>query len=123
MHPWSTPLEPGKLTKAKKPWRKTRVANLLRYSPSGVYFARVRVGSKLFRESLKTNVFTVAELRLADFINEKRSELGVETRADTGRITFGDALDIFRQRLDGDVDLKPGAKVYRSIGTNASRPC
>ncbi len=81
--------------------------------PSGAYFARVRVGGKLFRESLKSDVFSVAELRLADFIKQKRAELGVETRVDSGRMTFGDLLGIFRQRLDGEPDLKPGAKVYR----------
>jgi integrase len=71
------------------------------------------VGGKLFRESLKTEVFSVAKLRLADFIKEKRSEFGVEVRVDAGKMTFGNALDIYRQRLDGDPDLKEGAKIYR----------
>ncbi|HPV09358.1 MAG: hypothetical protein BWX48_00310 [Verrucomicrobia bacterium ADurb.Bin006] len=46
------------------PWQRTPV---LRWKSSGTYFAQVRVGGKLFREGLKTGVFTVAKLGLADF--------------------------------------------------------
>lgn len=56
----------------------------MRYRTSGPYFARLHVGGKLFRERLKTGVFTVAKLRLADFTKEKRSEFGVETLVDAG---------------------------------------
>ena len=51
---------------AAKEWQKTSYANLIRYVPSGTYFARVRVAGKLIRRSLKTDVLTVAKLRLAD---------------------------------------------------------
>ncbi len=36
-------------------WQKTQYANLIRYVPSGAYFARIRVHGKLIRKSLKTN--------------------------------------------------------------------
>lgn len=45
---------------------KTPVPNLVRDTPSGKYFVRLRIDGKLFRESLKTDVFSVAKLRLAD---------------------------------------------------------
>jgi hypothetical protein len=35
-------------------WLKTPCANLIRYQPSGKYFARLRVGGKLIVRSLKT---------------------------------------------------------------------
>jgi hypothetical protein len=35
-------------------WQKTPYANLIRYEPSGTYFARLRVSGKLIRRSLKT---------------------------------------------------------------------
>jgi hypothetical protein len=47
---------------SKSDWVKTPVANLIRYKPSGIYFARVRVKGKLFRQSLKTSVMSVAKL-------------------------------------------------------------
>jgi hypothetical protein len=57
-------------------WVKTPVANLVRYKPSGIYFARVRIRGKLFRHSLKTDVMSVAKLRLADLVKDKQQEMG-----------------------------------------------
>jgi integrase len=53
---------------AKKPklWQKASYVNLIRYVPSGVYFLRIRVRGKLIRKSLKTDVLSVAKLRLTD---------------------------------------------------------
>jgi integrase len=94
-------------------WVKTPVANLVRYKPSGIYFARVRIKGKLFRQSLKTDVITTAKLRLADFIKDKRDEMGDDSAVRTGRMTFGDAMQVYRQRLDSQQDITEGAKVYR----------
>jgi hypothetical protein len=46
-----------------KIWQKTQYANLIRYVPSGNYFARLRVNGNLIRKSLKTDVLSVAKLR------------------------------------------------------------
>jgi hypothetical protein len=40
---------------------------LYRYESSGVYFAHVRSGGKLYRESLKTDDRSVANRKLRDF--------------------------------------------------------
>lgn len=56
----------------KELWRKTRYANLIRYLPSGTYFARIRVHGKLLRKRLKTDVLSVAKLRLSDFEKAER---------------------------------------------------
>ena len=42
-------------------WQKTPFANLVRYVASGKYFARLRVGGKLIRRSLKTNKLAVTK--------------------------------------------------------------
>lgn len=105
--------------KAQSEWVKTPVANLVRYKTSGIYFARVRLRGKLFRQSLKTTVISVAKLRLADFIKERQTEIGGEPIVDSRRMTFGEAVAVFQQRLDGQQNIKEGAKVYRR---NASRP-
>src|SRR5215472_17056589 len=94
-------------------WIKTRVANLVRYKASGIYFARLRIRGKLFRQSLKTDVLTVARLRLRDFIKDKQEEMGDDSSVLSGKMTIGAAVAIFRQRLDGQQDIKDGAKVYR----------
>jgi integrase len=62
---------------------------------------------------MKTDVMSVARLRLSDFIKEKQDEMGDDSAARSGKMTVGDALVIFRQRLDGQQNIKDGAKVYR----------
>jgi hypothetical protein len=94
-------------------WVRTPIANLVRYKPSGTYFARVRIRGKLFLHTMKTDVMSVARLRLADFIKEKQEEMGDDSAARSGKMTVGDALVIFRQRLEGQQNIKDGAKVYR----------
>ena len=56
----------AKGTTESKPllWQKISVPNLIRYNPSGILFARIRVKGKLIRRSLKTKTFTVGKLRL-----------------------------------------------------------
>ena len=92
---------------------KIPVANLVRYKPSGIYFARVRIKGKLFRHGLKTNVMSVAKLRLADFIKDKQDEMGDDSAILNGKMSFSDAVKVFRQRLDSQQNITKGAKVYR----------
>lgn len=59
---------------------------------------------------------SVAKLRLADFVKDKQEERGDESAASaasTGKMTVEDCITIFRQRLNGQQDIKEGAKVYR----------
>src|SRR5215469_15349805 len=69
-------VETGRDTKPAKSNRETRlspdgkwrsfpkVPNLLQYVNTGVYFGRVKIEGKIFRESLETDVFTTAKLFL-----------------------------------------------------------
>ena len=53
-------------------WEHTPIQNLLRYRPSGTYFARFKVGGKLIKQSLETAVFSVAKQRLPEKMREYR---------------------------------------------------
>ena len=97
----------------KSLWLKTSFANLVRYVPSGIYFARIRVSGKLIRRSLKTNKLAVAKLRLSDLERVERQRIEVQGAVVNGNMTFGDALGVFRSRLATDKSLKPRSKVYR----------
>lgn len=94
-------------------WAKSSVANLVRYVPSGIYFARAKVGGKLIRQSLKTDRLTVAQLRLGDLLKEKRARVEASVEAGKGRMTVGDALEIYKKQVEANVSLKPSAKLYR----------
>src|SRR5580692_4670632 len=57
-------------------WRSfPKVPNLLQYIPTGKYFGRIKIDGKVFRESLKTDVFTDGKLLLGDFIKKKRKAI------------------------------------------------
>src|SRR5208283_4369766 len=95
-----------------KDWQKTQYSNLIRYVPSGTYYARLRVKGKLIRRSLKTDVLSVAKLRLSDF--EKNERQGAENRdsVSAGRLNMADAIAIQKRRTAGDASLKPRTKLY-----------
>jgi integrase len=94
-------------------WLKTPYANLIRYVPSGIYFSRIRVRGKLIRRSLKTTSLAVAKLRLGDLEKVERQRVEVQGAVQNGNLRFGDALAIFRGRLQKDASLKPRTKEFR----------
>src|SRR5476649_1544776 len=100
-----------KAAKPGKVWQPTQYSNLIRYVPSGTFFARLRVAGKLIRQSLKTDVLSIAKLRLSDL--EKNERESVETRdtASKGRMTFGDCVQIFKSQTEDSKLLKPSAKL------------
>lgn len=100
-------------TESKSLWQKTPVANLVRYEPSGVLFARIRIKGKLIRRSLRTKALTVAKLRLTDLEKSERQMAEHTTAFTDGNMAFQDALVIYRQRLHGDASLKPRTKAHR----------
>ena len=100
-------------TESESVWQKTPVPNLVRYIPSGVLFARVRVKGKLIRRSLKTKGLSVGQLRLADLEKKERQMAEHASSLTEGKMTFADALRIYRQRLEGDSSLKPRTKAHR----------
>ena len=97
---------------SKKEWQKTQYSNLIRYVSSGIYFARLRVGGKLIRRSLKTDVLSVAKLRMDDFQKETRSTVTQQKTSAQSRMTFKDALDIYKTQIAENSALKPRSKLY-----------
>ena len=93
-------------------WESTKVQNLIRYRPSGKYFARFKVGGKLIRQSLETTVFSVAQLRLPDKMNVHRVTHEKRRAFGNGKMTFGDAMQVYRDKLDANPELKPKSKYH-----------
>jgi len=61
-----TPYSPAIDCQTGKVWQKI-ACKLIRYVPSGQYYARLRLNGKLIWQSLETDVRTLDELRLFDF--------------------------------------------------------
>lgn len=98
-------------TESESLWTKAPVANLVRYEPSGIYFARAKVRGKLIRKSLETNVLSVAKLRLADVLNTENKASAPSTKI-IGKMVFGDALAMFKDRQRLATDIKESTKAY-----------
>jgi integrase len=99
----------------EKVWQTTAVQNLVRYAPSGTYFARFRVGGKLVWKSLKTATFSVAKQRLPDTLRDHRSKIESFTAFAEGKMTVGDAAEVYLQKVLASVSLKPRSKDYREM--------
>jgi len=93
-------------------WQKTPFVNLVRYKPSQVYFARLRIKGKLIRRSLKTNQITVAKLRMADLEKAERQKAQSVNAVANGKMTFREALAVFETRVHANPALKPRTKEY-----------
>lgn len=67
---------------------------------------------KLIWKSLKTDKVSVAQLRLTDLRKAERLIASRRAEVQRGKMTFGDALKIFLQRIQGKPSIKPRTKVY-----------
>jgi integrase len=110
---------PPKAAEPDKVWQPTQYSNLIRYVPSGTFFARLRVGGNLIRKSLKTDVISIAKLRLTDLEKNERGFLETRKTATKGRMTFGDCLAIFKTQTESSNLLKPAGKRYRAEVINS----
>jgi integrase len=93
-------------------WTKAPVANLVRYEPSGIYFARAKVRGKLIRKSLDTNVLSIAKLRLADVLEAEHKAIGTTKNKIIGKMLFRDALAMFQEREKNATEIKDSTKDY-----------
>ena len=90
------------------------MAYLVRHVQSGNYYARMRVRGKLIWKSLKTDRISVAKLRLGDFHKEERQRADAHQAVARGKVTFGAALETYREHLKGDYSLKDRSKIFRA---------
>jgi integrase len=88
---------------------------LVRYRPSETYFARFKVGGKVVWKSLDTTVFSVAKQRLPDLVREHRSRVESNRAFTSGKMTVGDAVQVYLEKVNASVSTKPRTKQYRHM--------
>jgi integrase len=88
--------------------------NLVRYNPSGTYYIRARVAGKLHVKSLETPVLSVAKQRLGDELRKLRAHSASVTAVSKGKMCVGDAIAIYRDRLQANNNIKPRTRAYYS---------
>ena len=91
-------------------WRSfPKVPNLLQYVSTGTFYGRATVDGKIYRESLKTTVFSVAKQKLPDYVKEKlrkKRQIGAPA-------TFAEGRQLYEQDLENDHALSESMKRYR----------
>jgi integrase len=100
-----------KAHKSTKTWQKTRKPNLLRHK-SGRYYARAFARGKEVWKSLKTSHYSVAQSKLARFLEEHRERLANGIGDTSAKMTFGEALKVHQQIQADDVTIKPATRHY-----------
>ncbi len=89
--------------KRKSVWQKTPVANLIRYAPAGTYYLRAKIQKKIVRQSLGTDRFDLAKIKLEERLRELRVARGSSKR---GIETIADALAVVRADVANDPSIK-----------------
>jgi integrase len=101
---------PAPAAKPKRAWLKTKYANLMRYIPSGCYYARFRSRGKLVWKTLDTDKVSIAQLRLADVLKEHHARTARQIENQGGTMTVGEALQTVLERIQGNPARKPLTK-------------
>ena len=66
-------------------------------------------------KSLGTTVFSVAKQRLPDTIRDHRTKLESAAAVSIGKMTVGDAVKVYLEKIRNSVSLKPRSKDYRAM--------
>ncbi|MGI8957332.1 MAG: tyrosine-type recombinase/integrase [Chthoniobacterales bacterium] len=94
-----------------KTWEKTKVQNLVRHK-SGRYYARAFANNKEIWKSLRTEHFSVAKARLAEFLRQYREKQVTSANHSSAKMTFDDTLATHLQNLDDNEGIKPSTRHY-----------
>ena len=100
-----------KQCKPTKTWKKTRLQNLVRHK-SGRYYARAFAGGKEVWKSLKTSHFSVAQVKLAEFLKEHRERVSNANGEVSAKMTFSEAAAVHLRNLDDNLSIKPRTRDY-----------
>ena len=118
MKPQRTPSDSG----CESGWQKTAYTNLIRYKPSGVYFARFRVKGKLIRRSLKPNYGPKAPKRADTLcvLAVLRVGNGTETLGNVGNSVFIDQFTTSGSTVNTVTVPNTGANALIMEGSSTS---
>ena len=98
---------------AKMKWQKTKVQLLLKDAESGRYYARLFANGKEVWRSLKTDVFSVAQARLAVLVKDYRSSAKSSQTVEKGQATVEKIAGVYLNGVREAVKIKPSTVHYR----------
>ncbi len=96
-------------------WKPTQVQFLYRHK-NRRYYVRTFAGGKEKWTSLRTTLLTVARNRMREHVDAAERERGPGPAATAdGKLSFGGALAIYRERL-AEAVVRPNTRAYREAG-------
>lgn len=99
----------------KPNWQRTSVQNLLKDSRSGRFYGRWIVSGKQIWRSLRTDIFTVAKLRLLDESGRIERLRRGKAAVVAGTGTMGDLMAVYEERTNANTDLRPSSISSRHV--------
>jgi hypothetical protein len=96
-------------------WTTTNIKSLYRHK-NGRYYARVFAGGKEIWKSLKTTTKSTAEERLEEHVHNARKQRASGVKTSGGKLSFADALVIYRKNFNRDAELADNTKAFREAG-------
>jgi len=98
---------------ASKTWKRTKVQFLWQNIEHGTYYARLFRDGKEHWKSLKTDVFSVAQAKLAAHLKEFRSSTPAAKTLASGKATVEDLSKVYLKQVEQDQSIKPSTVHYR----------
>lgn len=95
-----------------KNWEKTRIQGLYRHK-NGNYYSRTFIGSREEWKSHRTKVFSIAEARHQKQKKSIQQRRSTAQSVDTGKVTFGQAVQLYLDALLVDTEKKESTKTYQ----------
>jgi integrase len=98
----------------KQHWKATKTQYLCRLGKW--YYIRVRVGKNVIRESLDTDVLSVAQERLPGRLRELREQPAAAN-------TVASLVEEYKRKIQADADLEPGSVEYKEYSLEQIAKC
>lgn len=100
---------------SKTTWERTPVQNLLRNGASGRYYARWTISGKQKWVNLKTDLFTIAKIRLNEESGKIEALRQSAANVIAGAGTIGDLMAVYEERTKANPDLAPSSITSRLV--------
>ncbi len=102
----------------KTTWERTSVQSLPRNGASGRYYARWTIAGKQKWVNLKTDVFSVAKLRILDEAAQVEIVRQSGAAVTAGKGPVGDLVQLYEESVRENAGLKPASITARRVALN-----
>ena len=100
------------MSENKKTWETTNIPNLIKNAASGRYYGRFTVSGKQKWVNLRTDVWSIAKIRLADERSRVERSRQAIANVTAGQAVMGELFAIYRGQINDRTNIKPCTKEH-----------